>query len=138
MSQDIAAMVMDLLSAWNDHDVERAAGFYAQNYEGTDVGQVSKQQGPGERVRILESFVRAFPDLHFIGETIVEGNRAVLVWTMHGTHRGKIMNIPPSGREISVRGVSVLTIENGKITRGLNIWDTAGFLRAVKLLPDLS
>ena len=138
MSQDIARIVMDLLAAWNEHDVERAAGFYAQNYEGIDVGQASKQYGPRERVRILESFVRAFPDLHFTGETVVEGNRAVLVWTMYGTHRGKIMNIPPSGREISIRGVSVMTIQNGKITHGLNIWDTAGFLRAVKLLPDLA
>lgn len=134
---DTARLVMDLLDAWNAHDVERAASFYAPDYVGEDVGQAAAQRGAHERVHVLAAFTRAFPDLRFTGETIVEGRRAALLWTMRGTHRGPIMNIPPTGRQIEVRGVSLLTIEDGKITRGLNVWDTAGLLRALKLLPEL-
>jgi hypothetical protein len=47
------------------------------------------------------------------------------------------MHIPPTGRKIAVRGISVLTIENGKITRGLYVWDAAGLLRTTGLLPEL-
>jgi hypothetical protein len=47
------------------------------------------------------------------------------------------MHIPPTGRKIAVRGISVLTIENGKITRGLYVWDAAGLLRTIGLLPEL-
>jgi hypothetical protein len=36
-----------------------------------------------------------------------------------------------------VRGVSAFATENGKITRGLHVWDVAGFLRALGLLPEL-
>jgi steroid delta-isomerase-like uncharacterized protein len=137
MAQENARIVMDLLAAWNDHDVERAATFYAPHYEGCDVGQSQPQRGSHERTRVLASYIRAFPDLRFTGETLVDGERVALIWTMRGAHHGRLMNIPPTGRTVEIRGVSVLTIENGKITRGLTIWDTAGLLRALHLLPEL-
>jgi predicted ester cyclase len=56
---------------------------------------------------------------------------------MSGTQRGAFMGIPATGRFVEVRGVSILTIENGLIARGTNIWDTAGLLRALHLLPEL-
>ncbi len=137
MSTNISQIVDELLDSWNRHDVEQAATFYAPDYQGVDVGQASVQHGPRERVRILESYMRAFPDISFTGETVVEGSRAVLIWTMRGTHQGVFLHIPPTGRTVEIRGVSVLTFAGDKIVRGLNIWDTAGFLRAVGLLPDL-
>jgi predicted ester cyclase len=56
---------------------------------------------------------------------------------MSGTHQGKIMGIPATGQKISVQGVSIMEIEDGLIARGNNVWDTAGFLRAMRLLPEL-
>jgi steroid delta-isomerase-like uncharacterized protein len=126
-----------LIEAWNAHDSERAALFYAEDYHGTDVSQLQPQVGRAARVRVLESYIRAFPDLHFTGDSIVEDERAVLIWTMSGTQRGAFMGIPATGRFVEVRGVSILTIENGLIARGTNIWDTAGLLRALHLLPEL-
>jgi predicted ester cyclase len=59
------------------------------------------------------------------------------VWTARGTHRGSVMNIPPTGRAINVRGVSVLTIENAQVKNAIYIWDVAGLLRNIGLLPEL-
>ena len=130
--------VEDLLGAWNAHDTGRIKSFYAAEYEGVDVGQAEPQRGPQGVSRSMDRYFQAFPDLRFVEEdVVVEGDRAVLVWTAHGTHGGKLMSIPPTGRRVSVRGVSVLTIENGKITRGLYVWDSAGLLRAIGLLPEL-
>jgi steroid delta-isomerase-like uncharacterized protein len=131
-------LVRDLLEAWNAHDLERIQTFYAPEYEGVDVGQAKPQRGPQDVSRLVQRYFQAFPDLRFVDEDIVvQGNRAVLVWTAQGTHGGELMRIPPTGRNITVRGTSVLTIENGKVTRGLYIWDVAGLLRSFGLLPEL-
>jgi steroid delta-isomerase-like uncharacterized protein len=137
MSQIITQMMHELIDAWNAHDVQRAGSFYAEDYQGTDVAQRGAQVGREARVRVLEHYIRAFPDLHFTGDSIIEGNRVVLIWTMSGTHQGKIMGIPATGQKISVQGVSIMEIEDGLIARGNNVWDTAGFLRAMRLLPEL-
>ncbi len=134
----VSQLVRDLLEAWNAHDIERIKTFYAPEYEGVDVGQAGPQRGPQGVSRNVERYLQAFPDLRFVEEDIVvQGNRAVLVWTASGTHGGRLMNIPPTGRKIAVHGASLLTIEDGKVSRGLYIWDVAGLLRAIGLLPEL-
>jgi len=136
--EKIARLVRDLLEAWNAHDIERIETFYAPEYEGVDVGQAKPQRGPQGASWLMKRYLQAFPDLRFVNEdVVVQGDRAVLVWTAHGTHGGKLMHIPPTGRRISVRGISVLTIEDGKITRGFYVWDAAGLLRSIGLLPEL-
>ncbi len=137
-SEETLRLVRDLLEAWNAHDVEHIKTFYAPDYEGVDVGQAKPQSGPQGVARLVKRYLQAFPDLRFVGEdVVVQGNRAVLVWTAHGTHGGELMRIPPTGQDIAVRGTSVLTVENGKVTRGLYIWDVAGLLRSIGLLPEL-
>lgn len=135
---EITRLIHDLLEAWNTRDLERIKSFYAPEYEGVDVGQAEPRRGPHDVAQTVERYLRAFPDLRFVADdVIVQGNRAVLVWTAHGTHGGKLMRIPPTGHTINVRGTSVLTVESGKITHGLHVWDVAGLLRSIGLLPEL-
>ena len=136
--EEISRLVRELLEAWNTHDIERIKTFYAPEYEGVDVGQAEPQRGPQSVPRNVERYLRAFPDLRFVEEDLVtQGGRAVLVWKAYATHRGRLMNIPPTGRNISVRGASVLAVEDGKVVRGLYVWDVAGLLRSIGLLPEL-
>jgi steroid delta-isomerase-like uncharacterized protein len=81
---------------------------------------------------------RALPDVRFtIDDLVLEGERAVILWTARGTHRGSLMNIPPSNQAVAVRGVSALTLRDGKIIRGLYIWDVARLLRNIGLSAEL-
>jgi steroid delta-isomerase-like uncharacterized protein len=138
MAKTNRQLVTDVVAAWNDHNLERLAGLYAPDYEGVDVGQANPQHGPEEARRSMAGYLLAFPDLHFtLDSTIMEDNCVVLAWTARGTHQGRLMHIPPTGHSIEMRGVSLFTVEGNKITRGLHIWDVAGFLRSVGLLPEL-
>lgn len=134
-----AAQVADeLIAAWNDHDAERVAACYAPDYVGEDVAQAEPQHGPAEVRRLTAFYFRAFPDLQVsVDSFIVQGDQAVLVWTWRGTHRGTFMRIPPTGRPVTVRGSTIFTLNGGLIRSAVRIWDVAGLLRAVGLLPEL-
>lgn len=138
MSQLMTEFAGELLKAWNGHDIETVAALYAPDYEGRDVGQAGQQRGPDDAGRAMARYLRAFPDLRIIPEvTTIQGDRLALVWTAQGTHRGKFMNIPPTGRPVTVLGASVLTVVNGKIRQAWVIWDVAELLRSLGLLPEL-
>jgi predicted ester cyclase len=140
MAERTRRVVLDVLAAWNAHDVERLASYYAPHYHGIDVGQARVQHGRHDLARSATALLAALPDVQFEGETIVEGERAVLIWLMRGTHRAPLMRIPPTNRFVEVRGSSILTIDSAcahQIVHGLYIWDVAGFLRSVGLLPEL-
>jgi steroid delta-isomerase-like uncharacterized protein len=126
------------ITAWNSHDVEQIKQFYTEDYEGVDVNEPEPHYGfAGVRLNFL-NYYRAFPDLQFTVETVIDdGNQLALVWHGRGTHRGKLLNIPATGRPVTIRGVSILTVDADLISKALYIWDVAGVLRSIGLLPDL-
>lgn len=134
----IRQLVAGVLDAWNAHDSALAARYYAPGYDGVNVGEAGPHHGQESIRRGLAVYFAAIPDLRFTcDDLLIEGERAVVVWTAHGTHQGPLMRIPPTGHAIQVRGVSIFTARDGRIMRGLHVWDVAGLLRNLRLLPDL-
>ena len=124
--------------AWNSHDIEGVLSFYAPGCVGEDVGTAIPLLGRDAMRTMLENYWRAFPDLKFeVVDSLAEGSRIAIFWIGEGTHQGTIMNIPPTGRRVRVRGVSIIEVEDGLIVRGQSIWDLAGMLRHMGLLPEL-
>jgi steroid delta-isomerase-like uncharacterized protein len=139
MQAEHELFVADLLAAWNSHDARRVACFYAAGYEGIDIGQVAPLRGPVDVQDYFERFYAAFPNVKLtVDSLLADGDRCTIAWTANGTHLGKLMNIPPSGKSINVRGVTLLTLANHQITHSLTIWDMAGLLRTIGLLPRLA
>ena len=66
--------------------------------------------------QVLTIFRAAFPDLKvFVDEVIGEGDMTYLRWHGEGTHTGQLMQIPPTGKKITITGMDILKLENGKI-----------------------
>jgi len=139
MPADLTTYAATINQAWNAHEIESVLSFYAPDYVGSDVGQAALQHGQADVRLMVLKYWRAFPDLKFtILDQIMQASRMTIVWAAEGTHQGPIMNIPPTGRWVRVRGISVLDVHNGLIVRGQYVWDLAGMLRHLGLLPDLS
>jgi steroid delta-isomerase-like uncharacterized protein len=138
MTEEYSQTLRGLFEAWNRHDLDEAARYYSPDYEGNDVGEASPLRGlPGAR-KNMERYLIAFPDLTFtIQEIVQEGNRLSVVWTAAGTHLGSLMNIPATGRSVNLQGMSYLEFSSAGILRAVYVWDLAGVLRALGLLPDL-
>ena len=131
-------LIHTLLAAVNAHDPGRVAQLHAPDYEGLDVSRALRFSGPNGARAALDEWLTAFPDLRMATrEVCVQPEQTAFFWTTAGAHQGVFLRVPPTGRRIEVCGVSLLTIQHGKITRGLHLWDMAGLLRSMKLLPDL-
>jgi steroid delta-isomerase-like uncharacterized protein len=137
-NETMTCLATALLEAWNAHDIDRILAFYAPDHEGIDIGEAAPQRGLLEVRQSVIRYLQAFPDLRiFLETTIIQDNQLVLIWTVSGTHRGMLMGIPPTRRLVRLRGISWLTVIEGKITRSLRFWDVAGLLRSLGLLPEL-
>ena len=71
----------------------------------------------------------AFPDLAFTAEEVtVEGDRAVLVCRVVGTHRGEFLGLPATGKRVEFKGAFLLRIADGEIVDERRIYDFSGLL----------
>lgn len=85
--------------------------------------------GPEGMKQIIRMYRAAFPDLHFVvDEQISEGNRVVTRWTSRGTHKGPLMELGPTGKSVTVVGMTIDRIENGKVMESWVNWDLAGLM----------
>jgi steroid delta-isomerase-like uncharacterized protein len=61
----------------------------------------------------------AFPDSHHtIEDLIAEGDRVVTRFTWTGTHRGEFLGIAATGRPISIGGIWIHRLADGRIVEG--------------------
>ncbi len=138
MLPTFSTFVDDLFAAWNAHDVSSVLSYYTADYEELDVARAQPMRGHAEVRRLMTYYLRAFPDLSItLDDCIRDGERMALYWTWQGTQRGTFMHIPPTSLRVSVRGTSLVALRDEKIRRALRIWDLAGLLRDLKLLPEL-
>ncbi len=82
------------------------------------------------------SFRTAFPDWHSeLHLLIAEGDLVAEVFTASGTHRGEVMGVAPTGHEVSLRGINVFRVRDGRITERWGRLDDLGFLQQLGLAP---
>lgn len=68
----------------------------------------------------------AVSDAHIeITNRIAIGNQVTVEWTATGIHTGDLPALPASGRSYTLRGVTVVIRENGKIVREALYYDAA-------------
>ena len=72
----------------------------------------------------------AFPDIHFtIEDQIADGDKVVTRWTCRGAHKGEYQGISPTGKQISVAGIDIDRITNGRVVECWPILDELGMLQ---------
>jgi steroid delta-isomerase-like uncharacterized protein len=80
--------------------------------------------------RFFATFRDAFPDVTVrVDEVVAEGDRAAVATTIEGTHRGELLGMPPTGRRVSVTGIDLVRVRNGRIVEHRGLTDTVGLLR---------
>jgi steroid delta-isomerase-like uncharacterized protein len=139
MTEDNKLLVMQLVDAWNSHDLERVGALYCEDCSVMDVALARPLVGREAVRAMFDAYYQAFPDLLLTpSDIIVDGDRVGLFWTARGTHQGSILQIPASGRSVSAQGANRLVLRDGLVCQTSTIWDVAGMLRGIGLLPDLS
>lgn len=84
----------------------------------------------------MSRHLTGFPDLHVtIDDSMAEGNKVAIWYTVEGTHRGEFAGIPATGTHVRWTGVDLLTIEHGKITQARFLSDLFGLTSQLSAKP---
>ena len=79
-------------------------------------------------------FREAFPDWHSDLEMLVAADDLVVErFTASGTHRGELMGVAPTGRTVSLPGINIFRIRDGRIVERWGRLDELGLLRQLGL-----
>ena len=65
---------------------------------------------------------------------IAEGDRVVVRFTIRGTHLGKFMGVPPTGKKVTWSGINILRVADGK---AIELWGEASTATLMQQLTEV-
>lgn len=99
---------------WEQGQLSRAKDFLGPGFTSHAAPFADPRTGEPQK-NLLPGLRAAFPDLVSHEDAlVVEGELAVLRWTITGTHTGELFGVKPTQRKITVSGMDMIRIVDGK------------------------
>src|SRR3981189_449947 len=128
-----AALAEKWIAAWNSHDPDKMLALFTEDvvYEDVAFGEVS--HGKAELPKFFLSEIEGVPHLELkLERADIRGGHGTIEWTFSGTDKG----VYKTGKKFSVRGVSVIDLRGGKISRNVDYDDADTIMPQVGVLPN--
>jgi len=117
-------------------NLELADEIFAPNYVLHDPSVPQGARGPEGMKQYVAMYRSAYPDTRFtVEDQIAEGDRVVTRWAANGTQRGELMGIPPTGMPVTISGIEVDRIGDGRIEESWVIYDALGMMQQLGVIP---
>lgn len=138
IEQNKALVRRSVDEGWNQPDFGNVDDCYAADFVHHDPYRANLEGFPAYKA-LYGEVVAGMPDAHLtIEDLIAEGDRVVKRYTIRGTHRGALLGVPPSGRQVSFSAISVYRIAGGKIAEGWLAFNLLGLLQQLGAVPAAS
>ena len=91
-------------------------------------------------IEVLKAFVKnnatVFPDLNVtIEEMFVKGDKIVSRFTITGTNAGPLGELPPTDKKMSISGIGISRVVNGKIAEEWIVYNVLDMLQQLGFTP---
>ena len=118
---------------WNRGNLAAIDERFTSDYVGHSIRDIHGPEGSKQFATAMRS---AFPDYHYtVEDELANGNRVVHRWTARGTHMGEFQGIAPTGKQVTITGISIYRVANGKLIEG---WTNADMLSLLQQLGVIS
>jgi steroid delta-isomerase-like uncharacterized protein len=110
--------------------------FFDDDFVDRDPMPGTSNDKKGQR-QVAEMVLAAFSDRRAeMDETIdTTDGRVVENWIFAGKHTGEMMGVPPSGKDVRVRGIEIWRLRDGRIVEHWGVVDVGDMLEKAGLAP---
>ncbi len=99
-------------------------------------GQPKTEKGSASFRAIVSMFRAGMPDIRLtIDDEVYAGDKVVHRWHLVGTDTGGLMGMPPSGKQLTFSGTTVVRMADGKIVERWANVDELGLLQQLGVVP---
>ena len=120
---------------WNNGNVDIIDELYADDFVSHYPGFPTADRESYKQWAAME--YASFADIHCtIEDLVAEGDKVVIRWIWKGSHsKGNYMEIAPTGKQVTITGITILRIEGGKIVEEWGNSDELGKLQQLGVIP---
>jgi steroid delta-isomerase-like uncharacterized protein len=122
---------------FNTGNLDKVDEIVAPDHTIHDSSNPELPSGPEGTKKLVKFWRSAFPDAYVtIEDQVVEGDKVVLRWKASGTHDGEFMGTDPTHLPVTVTGITVSRVSDGKIEETWNSFSDADLLNQLDFFGD--
>ncbi len=116
-------------------DVDVLDQLMAENFVEHDPppGMTPDRDGFKQFVRSLRANLADI--VYTVDDQVADGDRVVERWTMTGTHSGRWLGVPPTGKRITFTGIDISRLQDGRIVEHWTQLDLFGLFEQLGTSP---
>jgi steroid delta-isomerase-like uncharacterized protein len=116
--------IEEIFEVWNTKEYDRLDAILAADFRREAPDQ--EAEGIDGMKEFMGQVHTTYPDFRIVAdETYFDKDVAIVVWTVTGTNTGEGA-LPPTGKSVEIRGMTICRFRDGKIYEEDVFYDTAG------------
>ena len=138
MSEENKALARRIFEqVWNEGNLDAVDEIIDANYVSHGLG-VEPLSGPTALKRRVSAYRHAFPDIHItVEDQLAEGDKVATRWTAVATHKGELMGIAPTGKQVTMTGLAIGRYAGGKLVEAWSNSNELGVLQQLGVIPPM-
>ncbi len=122
-------------TVYNERNLAAIHDFLAPDF--TSAGPGGATMDLSTHAQTLAMSQAALPDLRLtVEQQVAEGDAVVTRWSAHGTQRGPLFGIPPTGKDVTATAIHIHRFVGDRIVEQWEQFDALGMLRQLGAIPS--
>ena len=127
------ALATRFYEVFNSGKVDNLDDFVSQDYSQHSIGLPPGLAGVK---MFMGAFHAGFPDAKLVVEDLLaDGDRVIGRWVVTGTQTGELLGIPASGKAVSITGIDIWRVADGRLAEHWDNWDQMGMMQQIGAIP---
>jgi steroid delta-isomerase-like uncharacterized protein len=137
-SEENKAVVRACFQTGTDGNLDALDAIIHPDYLLHDPSAPEEVRGVEGLKQLVAMYRSGVPDLRVtIEHQFTRGDYVATRFTTRGTHEGEIMGVPPTGRDVTLTGITISRCRDGKIVEEWEVSDVFGLLQQIGALPEM-
>src|SRR5919202_2904923 len=136
-AEESRAIVRRYLDVYERGNVDLLDELLSPDYVNHSPATPDLPTGPEGVKAVVSMFRSAMPDLVIVIEdTIAESDKVAVRYTLEGTHEGELFGVPPTGRRLSIKSITVERVSEGRIREHWRVTDTLEMMQQLGVVAE--
>ncbi len=136
-TEETKATMRRYLDVFEQGNIELLDELLAPDYVNRTPATPDLPTGPEGVKGVVSMFRSAMPDLRVaVEDMIAEGDKVATRYTLEGTHEGELFGVPPTGRRLSIKSMTVERVSDGKIREHWRVTDNFEMMQQLGVVPE--
>jgi len=135
-AEESKAIMRRFWDVWEQGNVEFLDELLAPEYINHTLAAPDLPPGPEGVKEVVSMFHSAMPDLRVVVEDMIaEGDKVATRYALEGTHEGELFGAAPTGKQLSIKSITLERVSEGKIIEHWRVTDELDMMRQLDVIP---